>query len=137
MRECEQLGQLKWKISFLKIPRAQGVRAPLGLIILFMRPEHVTRIPTNCSAVLLPRISVCITWTGYCTAIRGSSGQVILTYILHYYCFWHNLDKVVCQFIKTGTSDRCLIQVSFNFWDAEVSVYTPFHFSFTVPLSFI
>ena len=28
-----------------------------------------------------------------------------------------------------------LLHVSFNAWDSQVSAYTPFHFSFTAPLS--
>ena len=44
-------------------------------------------------------------------------------------------DTVLYQFLETGTSDRCLIYVSFNAWDSQVSSYPPFHFSFTVPLS--
>ena len=48
---------------------------------IFMRLEHVTRTPTNCSAVLLSHVSVCII---YCTAIGGSYGHVMRTYILRF-----------------------------------------------------
>ena len=44
------------------------------MIILFIRPDHVTRNPTNGSAVLLSSVSVCITWPDF-SAIGGSSGQ--------------------------------------------------------------
>ena len=30
-----------------------------------------------------------------------------------------------------------VLYVSFNAWDSQVSSYTPFNFSFTVPLSYI
>jgi len=56
---------------------------------------------------------------------------------LHYiYTFWYNFDTVLCQFLKTGTSDRCLnllgIVQLLKF--SGFSLY-PFHFSFTVPLN--
>jgi len=46
---------------------------------------HVIRTPTNGSAVLMSRVSVCIMWPVYCTVIGGSSGHVIRTYIFHVY----------------------------------------------------
>jgi len=54
-------------------------------IIDIIVPDHGTRTPTNGSAVLLSRVSVCITWPVYCIAIGGSSGHVIRTYVLHIY----------------------------------------------------
>ena len=39
------------------------------------------------------------------------------------------------QFLETGTWDRCLISVSFNAWDSQVSAYTSFNFSFTLPVT--
>ena len=54
------------------------------MIILFIRPEHVTRAPTNGSAVLLSRISFI-------------------------YTFWYNFDTILCQFLETVTSNRFLI----------------------------
>ena len=48
-------------------------------------PYHVTRTPSNGSAVLLSRASVCITWPVYCTVIGGRSGHVISTYISQIY----------------------------------------------------
>jgi len=36
-----------------------------------------------------------------CTAIGGSSGHVIGTYILH---VWYNFNTVLCQFLETGIS---------------------------------
>ena len=68
-----------------------------------MRAEHVTRTPTNGSAVF-SRVSVCITWPVYCTVIGGSSGHLIRK-------FWFNLDRVLCQFLETGTSDRWRIGI--------------------------
>jgi len=38
---------------------------------------------SNDSAVLLSRVSVCITWPVYCIAIGGSSGHLIRTYIFY------------------------------------------------------
>ena len=57
-----------------------------------MRP--VTRTPSNGSAVLLS----CVLVTLY--------GRI--SYI---YTFWYNLDTILCQFIETGTSVRCLIGI--------------------------
>jgi len=71
-----------------------------------MRSEHVTRTPTNDSAGLLS--CVCITRPVYYTAIGGSYGHVLRKYIL-IYTFWYNFDTVLCQFLETGTSDRCLL----------------------------
>ena len=51
-----------------------------------MRPEHVTRTPTNGSEVLLSRDT-------------------------DIYTFWYNFDTVLCQFLETGTSDRCRIGI--------------------------
>ena len=95
-----------------------------------MRLEHVTRTPTNGSAVLLSRVSVFITRPVYCPMER-----VLVTWygrISYIYTFWYNFDTVLCQFLETGTS--YVLNVSFNSWDSQVSTYTPFHFSFKVPL---
>ena len=48
-----------------------------------MRPEHVTRTPTNGSKVLLSRDT-------------------------DIYTFWYNFETVLYQFLETGTSDRTL-----------------------------
>jgi len=45
---------------------------------------------------------------------------------------WHSFISI--SRLETGTSDRYLLYVSINSWDSQVSSYTPFHFSFTVPL---
>ena len=95
------------------------------MIILFISLEHVTRTPTNGSAVLLSCVSVCITWPVYCTAIVGSSGHVIRTYILinveltstfllyrglvHHH---HRILKVYLTYIRFGI---ILTQVYVNF----------------------
>ena len=69
---------------------------------------NATNTSNNGSAVLLSHAS--ITWPVYCTVIGGSSCYVILTYTLHIYV-WYNFDTVLCQFLETGTSDRCLISI--------------------------
>ena len=100
-----------------------------------MRLEHVTRTPTNGSAVLLSCVSVCITWPVYCTANVGSSGHMIRTYIFinveltsTFLLLVHHHHRILkeyftyirfsiiltiglCQFLETGTSDRCLIGI--------------------------
>jgi len=45
---------------------------------------------------------------------------------LQVYEFSYKFDTVLYLFLKKGTSDRCIGIV-------QVSAYTPFHFSFTVP----
>ena len=106
----------------------------------------MTRTPSNGSAVLLSRVSVCITLPVYCTAIGGSSGDVIvhtdytkhspyrLYKIWYKYTFYFNFDTVLNHFSRQEHQIDVLY-VSFNTWDSQVSSYTPFHFSFTVPLS--
>ena len=98
--------RVKKSIFFKKNFHGQPAAFQLVIDNVIMRPEQVTRTPTNGSAVLLSRVSVCITWPVYCTAI----GHVIRTYILHTYkyTFWYNFDTVLCQFLETRTSDRCL-----------------------------
>ncbi len=96
-----------------------------------MRPEHVTRTPTNGSSVLLSRVSVCIMWIVYCTALPlwrefwSRDTDVYLTYI--------RFDTVLCQFLETENQIDVLY-VSFKTWDSLVLSYTLFHFSFTVSL---
>ena len=55
------------------------------------------------------------------------------TISLDRYTFWYNFDTVLYQFLETETSDRCH-KVSYNAWDSQVSVCTPFQFIFTAPL---
>ena len=106
---------------------------------IIYRPDHVTRTPTNGSAVLLSLVSVCITWSVYCTAIGGSSGHGRITHINR---FWYNFDTVLCQFLYTGTSDRCLIgffQIlrfsSFSLYSLSFFLYSPFKDSELYPLT--
>ena len=97
---------------------------------IFWRLEHVTRTPTNGSAVLLSCVSI-ITWPVYCIAIWGSFGHVIRTYILHIYVF----HTILFLFLETGTSDRCLIGLVQLLRFSAFSLYTPFNFSFTILLN--
>ena len=48
------------------------------------------------------------------------------------YTIWYNFDTILYQFLKTGTSNRCLICIVQN---RKFSGFSPFHFSFTVPLT--
>ena len=43
---------------------------------------------------------------------------------------WYNFDTVLYRFFETGTSDRTLMGLN----QLLRIAYTPFHFSFTVPL---
>ena len=96
-----------------------------------MRPEHVTRTITNGSAVLLSRVSVCITWQVYCTAIGGiRDTDVYLAYI--------RFGIILTQFYVNFSRQEHhidVLYVSFNAWISQVSSYTAFHFSFTAPLN--
>ena len=46
------------------------------------------------------------------------------------YTFWYYFDTILYQFLETRTSDRWLICIV-----QRLRFYTPFHFSFTVPLN--
>jgi len=101
-----------------------------------MRLEHVTRTPTNGSAELMSRITFCIMWPVYCTAIGESSGHVIRTYIQHIYVLYI-FDTVLCQFLETGTSDRTLICLNqllrflgFSLYPLSFFLYSPFNSKF-------
>ena len=48
--------------------------------------------------------------------------------------FWYNFDTVLCQFLQTGTSDKCVICIVQNLKFSCFILYPPFIF-FTVPLS--
>ena len=45
--------------------------------------------------------------------------------------------QICCVFVEYGLFKHQIdvLYVSFKNWDSQVSAYTPFHFSFTVPLS--
>ena len=88
--------------------------------------KNVTRTPTNGSAVLLSRVSICIKWPINCTPFWGSSGHMIRT-LSYIYTYWYDFDTVLCQFLETGTSDRCLIQLP------EILRFHPLH-PFIFPL---
>ena len=49
--------------------------------VWIMKPELQAMV----EQYYLSRAFVCITWPVYCTAIGGSSGHVVRTYILHVY----------------------------------------------------
>ena len=48
--------------------------------------------------------------------------------------FWYNFDTVLCQFLETGTSDKCVICIVQNLNISCFILYPPFIFC-TVPLS--
>ena len=76
-----------------------------------MRPEHVTRTLTNSSAVLLSRVFSSVSCAQN-TALPLEEVLVTLYGRISYiYTVWYNLDTVLCQFIETGTSVRCLIGI--------------------------
>ena len=80
--------------------RISGVKRYISKIYrMFLSPE----ININCvkfrrksrdqyTALLLERVLV--TWYGRISSI---------------YAFWYNFDTVLCQYLETGTSDRCFI----------------------------
>ena len=53
---------------------------------------------------------------------------------LHIYEFSYKFDRVLYQFLETGTSDIYLIGIVKCLRFSSFTLYT-FHFSFTVPLS--
>ena len=98
------------------------------LIILLIRPNHLTSTPTN-GSVVLPSVLrdqytalslevVLVTWYGQ------------ISYI---YKYWYNLDTVLCLFLETGTSDKCLIGIlrllrfsGFILYPLSFFLYSPF-----------
>ena len=75
-------------------------------------------------------VVTCITWPVYYTVIGRSIWWRSYTVLSLAIVFGD-----VMRTVQTGTSDKCLI-CSFKTWDSQVSAYSPFHFSFTVPLSY-
>ena len=51
------------------------------------------------------------------------------------YKFSYKFDTVLYKFLETGTLDRTLMGLDQLLKCSGFSLYTPFHFSFTVPLS--
>ena len=74
-----------------------------------------------------------------CIIIGESSGHMIRTYILqsYIYTFWYNFDIVLCKFLETGTSDRCLVGIvqllrfsGFCLYTLSLFRYSPFNKNF-------
>ena len=81
---------------------------------------------TNTQPIHCHVIQTEITWPVYCSVIEGSSGHGRIS---HIYTFWYNFDTVLCQFLETGTSERCL---RFRFSGLSLYflsnfLYSPFH----------
>ena len=63
---------------------------------------------------------------------------VLVTYygrISYIYTFWYNFETVLYQFLKTGTSDRCLIEIvqllrfsGFSLYSLSFFLYSPFKY---------
>ena len=54
-------------------------------------------------------------------------------HISYIYTVWYNFDTVICQFLETGTSDRCLIGIvqllrfsGFTIYSLSFFLYSPF-----------
>ena len=72
---------------------------------------------------------------GYCCFQIGCVFKYDLfntTTLIQNYIYMNKINTVLYLFLETGTSD--VLYVSFNAWDSQVSFYTPFYFSFTLPL---
>ena len=62
------------------------------------------------------------------------SVQYYESYTKYYiYTFWYNFDTVLCQFLETGTSDRCLSGIvqllrltGFSLYPLSFFLYSPF-----------
>ena len=95
-----------------------------------MRPEHVTGTPTNGNAVLLSRVSVCVTLPVYWTAIGGSFSHVIRKYVLLI-----SFGMILTQFYVNFSRQEHqidVLQVSVQLLGFSVFSLYPFYFSFTV-----
>ena len=59
-------------------------------------------------------------------------GVLVMRYghISYIYTFWYNFNTVLCQFLETGTLDRCLICLNKLLRFSGFSLYTPFIFPF-------
>ena len=73
----------------------------------------------------------------YCTAIGGSFGDVIR----NIYTILYNFDRVLHQFLDTGTSVRCLIYIvqnlrfsGFILYPLSFFLYSPFKSNFYLDL---
>ena len=84
--------------------------------------DHLTRTPSNDSAVYWSR----------------DTERRHVTIILHWHwleCWWHGPEFYINFSIQEHQID--VLYVSFKSWDSQGSAYTPFHISFTVPLTTI
>jgi len=62
--------------------------------------------------------------------------RVLVTWygcISYIYTFWYSFDTVLYVNFSRQEYQIDVLYVLFNSWDYQVSSYTPFHFSFTVP----
>ena len=100
-----------------------------------MHTEHVARTPTNGSAVLLYRhMSPSVSHDQYTALPRefwSRHTDVYLTYI-RFGKIWHSF----CQFLETGTSDRCIIGIVQLLRFLGFSLY-PFLFFLNSPFKII
>jgi len=78
--------------------------------------------------------SIIVTWLRlyYVTSILHCHWREFWTYILHVYGLV-NFDSVLCQFLETGTSDRCLLGIvqllrfsGFTLYSLSFFLYSPF-----------
>ena len=84
---------------------------------------YVTKTSANSSAVYWSRLSRNNDTAMLLAEVIVTSYPTVQTI----YTIWYNFDIVLYWFLETGTSDR----------RPQVSAYTPFHFSFTVPLNYV
>ena len=56
-----------------------------------------------------------------------------ISYMYYVYRFSYKFDKVEYQFCRDRNIREFISWVSISFWNVQVSAFTPFHFSFTVP----
>jgi len=92
-------------------------------MILFMRPEHVTRTRTNGNAVLLS-ISLSVSRDQY-TAL--SLEGVLITWFVripYKFTFWYYFDTVLCQYLETEIWDSCLIGIVQRLRFSGFTLYT-------------
>ena len=73
-----------------------------------MRLDHETRTPTNGIAVLFV---TCLLLYHVTSILHCHLEGTWYGRISYMFTFWYNFDTVLCQFLETGASDRCLIGI--------------------------
>ena len=120
---------------------------------MFLSREIDIKLCSNYTKTFICKIYVFITWPWLPPIAVQYTGHVIITETrdnntalplegvlvtwygsISYICsFWYNLDTVLCQFLETGTLERCLIGIvqllrlsGFSRYPLSFFLYSPF-----------